>query len=149
MTRLSRQQRRHQERQKVKATQRVTPKNSAAAFRQQGRAEGVGTAMQMAANRLRETEAEYVKACLSYLSHLEDYDVRWGYVATCRPILDCFLQTADQFESFGKSSQSEADVFAHVAMSLVDELEAKMPGARGSRLAKRVVGAARVLAGDA
>lgn len=135
----------------MKATQRVTPKSSAAAFRQQGRAEGVGTAMAMAARRLRETEAEYVVACLEYLSRipLEDYDVRWGYVATCRPILDCFLQTADQFESFGKSSQSEADVFAHVAMSLVDELEAKMPGARGSRLAKRVVGAARVLAGDA
>ena len=147
MRSMTRQQARALDRKKVKATGRVTPKTSAAAFRQQGRAEGVAQAMAMASDRLRKSEAEYVKACCDYAKNLE-YEVAWGYVGTCRPILDCFLQLADQFEAFGKSSESEAQVFTQVAVALVAELETKMPGARGSRLAKRVVGAARALAGE-
>ncbi len=144
---ISRQQARKLERQTTKQSERVTPKSSALAFRKFGRTEGVAQGMELAARQIRGMEASYVEACLAYLEGLDDCDVRWGYVATVRPVLDGLLDLANQFEGLAGASAEEAKAYAHVAQSLITALDGQMRGSMGRKLGKRAVAAARVLAG--
>ena len=132
---------------KAKKNEPVTPKSSALAFRQLGRAEGLAQGLEMAGQQLREAEEQYLLDGLKYLERLDKDDVRWGYVMTVRPILNTFLQIADQFDALAKGSVQEANTYSAVAASLITTLDAQMKGSRGRELGKRVVAAGRALAG--
>ena len=144
-------QRRKQERSRKRlqsvSSKDATPRSSAAAYTCQGRAEGVAAGMALASQRLRESERIYSERAWAHAKGLP-YEQIWTYGCVIRPLLDCFLELAKQFDNLSESSRTEAAAYESVSATLVAALDARMPGARGRAFGRRAVQAARALAGN-